>query len=244
MGPLRLGGKARRGRTAQLVAAALFALRDPVVVVLILIGFFTTISGKPLDGVLMLLVAGGLAWNAGIWAAAESPRPAPRSTLTAAAPLHGRRRLAFVVCGLAAAALYVTVVGSFARYSWPATAAVAGLGTVVVARGWRKPPEGSATGSPPPAGRSGAPPTFARQEAQPQPQPGRWAMSGAWPWGVLLVAGGLWELAALLQQPDLTTESQVHPTISALTDPLLASHGGRSTVLGVWLALGWFLVRR
>jgi hypothetical protein len=34
--------------------------RDPVVVVLLLIAFFPAISGKPLDGLLMLLVAAGL----------------------------------------------------------------------------------------------------------------------------------------------------------------------------------------
>lgn len=118
------------------------------------------------------------------------------------------------MCGLAGAALYAAVVGWFARYSWPATVAVAGLGAAVVAAGWRKPQETPAASSSPRL------------------------------WGVLLVAGGLWELSALLQQPDLTTESQAHPTISTLTDPLLASHGGRSTVLGVWLALGWYLVRR
>jgi hypothetical protein len=54
---------------------------------------------------------------------------------------------------------------------------------------------------------------------------------------------GLWELTQLLLQPTLTTDSYAHPTISVLTDPLLASHVGRSILLFVWLAAGWFLVR-
>ncbi len=36
---------------------------DPVIVVLLLIAFFSAISGKPLDGGLTLLVAAGLAWD-------------------------------------------------------------------------------------------------------------------------------------------------------------------------------------
>ena len=120
---------------------------------------------------------------------------------------------------LASAALYAAAVGSFVPYSWPATAAVTVLGAIVVAVGWRRPL-----------------PT--------QPAPAKLPLPGPVLWGGLLVAAGLWELSALLQQPDLTTESDAHPTISTLTEPLLASHGGRSVVLGVWLAIGWYLVRR
>ena len=47
------------------VLAALAGLRAPVVWVLLAIAFFTAISGKPVDGVLMLIVAAGLAWDAG-----------------------------------------------------------------------------------------------------------------------------------------------------------------------------------
>src|SRR5215475_15452606 len=35
--------------------------------------------------------------------------------------------------------LYAVVAGSFTRYSWPATVAVVGLGTVVVLIGWHGP---------------------------------------------------------------------------------------------------------
>jgi hypothetical protein len=60
----------------------------------------------------------------------------------------------------------------------------------------------------------------------------------------VVLAGCLWELQALLQQPNLTASSYTHPTISTLTDPVLAGWGGRSVLLAVWLLLGWFLVER
>ena len=45
---------------------------------------------------------------------------------------------------------------------------------------------------------------------------------GAIAWVSAFVGLALWELAALLLQPSLTTDSQVHPTISVLTDPTMA----------------------
>lgn len=43
----------------------LAGFREPVVWVLLAIAFFTSISGKPVDGVLMLIVALGLVVDAG-----------------------------------------------------------------------------------------------------------------------------------------------------------------------------------
>jgi len=63
-------------------------------------------------------------------------------------------------------------------------------------------------------------------------------------WGGLFVAGCLWELTALLEQPTLATSSYAHPTVSTLTDPVLASSPGRWAVLAGWLALGWYLAGR
>ncbi len=225
MGRLRPPWRARpRSRR---VTAGLYGLREPVIVILFLIGFFTVITGKPLDGVLLLFAAAGLAWDAGrsraratgVTGAGPAQASSPAPSASSAAPAIGQRRALLIVIGLASAALYAAVVGSFTRYSWPATAAVTGLGAVVVAVGWRGP--------------------LTRGPAS-----ARLSLPGAASWGALLVAGGLWELAALLQQPDLTTESVAHPTISTLTEPLLGSHGGRSVLLGAWLAIGWFLVRR
>ena len=203
--------------------------------ILLLIALFTAISGKPLDGVFMLVVATGLAWDAARRARSRAPAPgggdpavpAPAAQAAAAearaaeaAAARGRpRRPLLIVTGLAVGALYAALVGSFARYSWPATAAVLGLGAIVLAVGWR-------------------------ESRRWRPVPGKLPMPGAMLWGGLLVAGGLWELAALLQQPSLTVASYTHPTVSSLTDPLLGTHAGRSLALATWLALGWFLVER
>ena len=69
-------------------------------------------------------------------------------------------------------------------------------------------------------------------------------MAGTLAWVAVLVVGCLWELGALLQQPSLTTDSYAHPTISTLTDPVLATSPGRAVVLLAWLALGWYLAER
>ena len=254
--------------------------RDPVVVVLLLIAFFSAISGKPLDGLLMLLVAAGLAWDArarrrrarpaaaadepgwphpGLAGAAavqpDEPAGLPPAGLPAEVALagagggvapagaaaglapagvpagvmpagvspaevarHGRGLLA-AAGGVAGGAGYALVVGSFARFSWPATAAVAGLGALVILIGWQGP-------------------------VRPRPVPGRLPLPGTALWGGVLAAGGLWELWSLTQQPSLSQTSYAHPTLSALTDPVLAGQPGRALVLAWWLLLGWYLVRR
>ena len=58
-------------------------VRHPIVAILLLISFFTTISGKPIDGMLMLLVAAGLARDRG----AES---GPDASASGATPPGGR----------------------------------------------------------------------------------------------------------------------------------------------------------
>jgi hypothetical protein len=247
------------------LAAALTGLREPIVVLLLIIGFMSWISGKPLDGLLIMLAGAGLAWDAGRRSRQTSPAvvgpaeasaataspveasqaevgpaearpaeadPAARedAVLTAAgappAPIAGgpsatarRRRPALLAAGLAGGVLYAVVVGSFSRYSWPATVAVAGLGAVVVAIGWRGP-------------------------RHTRPAPPRPPLAGLVLWGVLAVACCLWELWSLLEQPNLATSSYSHPTISTLTDPVLSTWAGRSVVLAAWLGLGWFLVER
>jgi hypothetical protein len=247
------------------LAAALTGLREPIVVLLLIIGFMSWISGKPLDGLLIMLAGAGLAWDAGrrsrqtspavvspaeARAATASPTeaspavavpaeaspveadPAARedAVLTAAgappAPIAGgpsararRRRPALLAAWLAGGVLYAVVVGSFSRYSWPATVAVAGLGAAVVAIGWRGP-------------------------RHTRPAPPRPPLTGLVLWSVLAVACCLWELWSLLEQPNLATSSYAHPTISTLTDPVLSTWAGRSIVLAAWLGLGWFLVER
>jgi hypothetical protein len=208
-------------RPAGRLLAALAGFREPVVWILLAIAFFTAISGKPVDGVLMLLVAVGLAWDAGR-RALRHPETASGEAVAPAWPARlrsGRRRFVVVGALLAGMAVYAIVVGSFSRYSWPVTACIIGLGTVVVLIGWHGP-------------------------LRTRPAGGRLPVAGTLAWIAVLVAGCLWELGALLQQPSITTDSYSHPTISTLTDPVLASSPGRSVVLLAWLALGWYLVER
>jgi len=216
--------------------------RAPVVWILLAIAFFTSISGKPVDGVLMLIVAIGLAWDAGRRALhrleterhPETGRPpeagrrpeaghgaeARRGVVPwPAGRYSGRRRLMAVAALLACGAAYAGVVGSFARYSWPVTACIIVLGTVVVLIGWHGP-------------------------VRARPARGRLPVAGTLAWVAVLVAGCLWELDALLQQPSITTDSYAHPTISTLTDPVLATSPGRAVVLFAWLSFGWYLVER
>jgi hypothetical protein len=209
-------------RPAGRALAALAGLREPVVWILLAIAFFTAISGKPVDGVLMLLVAVGLAWDAGRRALHHSDIPgAARAAGVAEAPARrwsGRRRV-ILAGALAGGAVYAGVVGSFSRYSWPVTACIIVLGTVVVLIGWHGP-------------------------VRARPAGGRLPVAGTLAWVVVLVAGCLWELGALLLQPSITTDSYAHPTISTLTDPVLATFPGRAVVLFAWLAFGWYLVER
>jgi hypothetical protein len=223
-----LASSAVRGASVSPVQAVLFGIRQPIVMILLLIAFFTTISGKPLDGFLMLTVATLLVWDAartrlapGASSGASQAAPA-RMTAVAGGPTRPHAtwyRLLRYVPWVAGGLAYAGVVGSFKRYSWPVTIAVVALGCLMVAIGWQGP---------------------VRRRAALTGQ----ALRRAWLWAVILVAGGVWELSSLLQQPHLTTDSYAHPTISALTDPLLASHPGRSVALGAWLLIGWFLAGR
>jgi len=111
------------------------------------------------------------------------------------------------------------VVGGFGRYSWPATVAVVLPGTIVLIVTWRET-------------------NYPRRDVPPLDP------IGAIAWISAFVGLAIWELAALLLQPSFTTDSAVHPTISVLTDPLLATHPGRSIALLLWLGLGWFILQR
>ncbi len=122
-----------------------------------------------------------------------------------------------MVAGLA----YAAVVGTFGRYTWPSMVAVVG-------------PGGGRRGG-------GLAPARAHARGHRSARPGS---VGTLSWVAVFLALALWELAALLLQPSLTTPSAAHPTISTLMDPVLASHLGRSITLLLWLASGWLVVER
>ena len=204
-------------------------VRDPVILVLLLIAFFSSISGKPLDGLLLLLVAAGLAGDARTRSRRVPAAPAggePPGTLApgaaavdaAAAPVprRGIRRLAAVAV-LAAGVCYAVIGGSFSRFSWPATAAVVSVGTVVVLAGWQP-------------------------RRRPQPDRGPLPRTGVAPWGAA------WSRAAVELFAVPAADHGHHvlraPTISAPTDPAPVAEPGRVLVLGGWLLLGWYRVRR
>jgi hypothetical protein len=215
-------GPAGPASLASRVLGALSGFREPVVLILLAIAFFTSISGKPVDGVLMLIVATGLAWDAGRRGRGTEHDGAPQAADTLASrPAHAsaRRRLLVIAALVISGAAYAGVMGSFIRYSWPATAGIILLGTVVVLIGWHGP-------------------------LRNRPIRGRLPVAGTIAWVVVLFAGGLWELSALLLQPSITTDSYAHPTISTLTDPVLSTAPGRSLIIAAWLALGWYLVER
>jgi hypothetical protein len=200
--------------------AVLSGFRQPVVAVLLLIALCTAISGKPLDGVLMVTVAALLVFDAArTRMRGDAATTGAATTGAAGSRVAWRRRIWAGLAAVAAGGLYAGFVGSFSRYSWPATVAVMAVGCLVVAIGWQGPLRH----------RPGLTGTAQRR---------------SWLWAVIVVVGGSWELSSLLQQPHLTTDSYAHPTISALTDPLLNGHPGRSLVLAGWLLIGWLLAGR
>jgi hypothetical protein len=185
-----------------------------VTAILIVAGVFDWLSGNPIHSTLLFAAAVALVWN-GFGRRGEAGVTAARSPGPTVRPPV---RVPVPVL-LAAAALFSFVVGGFGRYSWPATVAVIVPCASALAIAWRRPDAESTAARP-------------------------LDLRGVIPWLSLVVAAGLFELANLFLQPTLKTDSYAHPTFSVMTDPALASHPGRSVVLFLWLALGWFLMQR
>ena len=216
--PERAGPSSDRRRVSS--GAARKLLRNPVPAVFLLAGLFDLLSGDFLvHGLVLFAVAAALIWDA----VSDRIRPVPAEqqardrpgTVTVAARTVPRPNALLVVAGV----LYAVLVGSFARYSWPASIAVFSAAAAAVWISWRTP---SATAPrTPPVSRA-----------------------GALAWTSVFVALALWELAALLLQPALTISSSAHPTISVLMDSVLRTQVGRSAFLAIWLAVGWELLER
>jgi hypothetical protein len=180
-----------------------------VIAVLVLAATFDLLSGDPVvHGLVLFAAAGALAWDAFAGRHGRAVPPGPRPEVLAPSP-----RL--VLGGI----VYAVVVGSFARYSWPASISVLVPGGAGVAAAWRG--------------------VWGRRPEERRPE-----RAGVIAWVSLFVALSLWELTNLLLQRSLTEGSPDHPTFSVLMDPILSSHAGRSLFLALWLALGWFLLHR
>ncbi len=209
------------------------ALRDIVVVILILAGTFDGLSGNWPHAVLLYTVAIALGRDAvrrraspelGTPTAGQVPPTASaveagEAVEAVEAVRRQARRLVAVPMLLLAILAYAVVVGGFARYSWPTTIAVIIPGAVVLALSWNGP-------------------------LKPREAPAAVGTVGTVAWLAVFIGIGLWELTQLLLQPSLTTDSWRHPTISVLSDPILATHPGRTIGLILWLLFGWFLLDR
>lgn len=213
------------GHGARATAAIARALREPVIPVLVLAGFFDLISGDPVvHGTLLITVALALGLDAvrrrrreraGV--AADGGGSAAPATSSGFGRVLARVRLSPVA--LMVGLSYVVIVGTFARYSWPASLAVFAPAALGIGVAWQGPQH----------------PPLEHQKIE---------RSGALVWAAAFVSLGLWELTNLFLQPSLTRGSQAHPTISVLMNPALATHAGRSIFLAAWLAFGLFLLER
>jgi hypothetical protein len=191
------------------------AAREPIIVaIFVLAGIFEVLSGDPVAHGAVLFAVGGLLSWDAVHRRHQEPDPSPAEPSGEPLP-RPRVKPAVVFAGLAFAAL----AGTFGRYTWPSTISIVGPGAAGVAVAWRKPTH------------------QARDPLVLDP-------CGTVSWVVVFLALALWELAALLLQPSLTTPSPAHPTISTLMDPVLATHLGRSITLLLWLAFGWLLMDR
>jgi len=195
-------------------------LRDPVVLILVLAGIFDWLSGNPIHSILLFAAAASLLWEA---VRPDAEAADHRTWMVQPGDARSSGTLGPVL--LIAALAFSVLVGGFGRYSWPATVAVAVPGAFALVFAWRS-----------------ALPDTHELESGGRAEP--FALRGIVVWISVVVALGLFELTNLLLQPSLTTDSYAHPTLSVMTDPVLASHPGRSAVLFLWLALGWFLFRR
>lgn len=239
--------------------ARLWHLVDPVALILLLAACFDWISGNPVHGLFLGSVGAILArttyvsrrdaseerstgeapdvsgspeplepWTPGTGKGSFIPggRTIPvlsgdAVVLKARAPSRSEstRNRYHTMLLVAVAFLYALLVAAFPRYSWPSTIGVAVLAVAAIVRGWNEQEPREDT------------PIIAYK---------RWGFAA---WSAVFATGALWELSALLQQPDLITGSDAHPTVSVLSDALLATYLGRCVMLLAWLGFGWYLVR-
>lgn len=186
--------------------------------------FFSYLAGDSVRAVYFLGIAIALAWDRANRAArreaAETGDGQPVRDDYSADSTERRRaamsRLAVLFALLGA--VYAVIVGWFQRYSVSATVAVTALATVAIIVAWR---------------------ISASSAADPEPI----SLMGMAAWAVVAVGASVVELTSMFLQPSLTVSSYAHPTLSYLSNSVLGDWPGRSVVLFLWLALGWYLAR-
>jgi hypothetical protein len=137
-----------------------------------------------------------------------------------ATPTPDTRRVHLTALGVAAA--YGLAVSFVPQTTWWLDACLAVPGVVML---------GVLVG----AGRTPRSPVPIPEPATPR----RW-----WAWPLLGVSVALVELFSFMEQPDARTDSIDHPTLSTVIEPALSSQALRALALGLWLLIGWWLVRR
>jgi len=204
-------------------------LVHPLVLAFLTAALFSYLSADTVRAACLLAVGLALAWDQARSRALPRSRGAGESgpgisrPVTASSDEAARRRRAamgrLLVPAVVAAVAYSSVVGWLQRYSWPATISVVIPAAFAVLLAWRV-------------------------SAESPTEPARLTRAGMAAWAVLLAGASIWELTALFLQPSLSTDSYAHPTLSYLANPVLAAAPGRSVVLFLWLACGWYLARR
>jgi hypothetical protein len=187
-----------------------------MVLVFFVAAYFSRLSGDTVRAGYFVVVGLALAWDR---AARRDLPPDGGATFSGDSVARRRAATATVVAAAGMGGLaYAFLVGSFQRYSVPATIAITTLAAAALVVAWRT------------SAGSAAPPS-------------RLNPAGLVAWAAVAVGAGAWELIALYMQPTLTTDSPAHPTLSYLANGLLASWPGRSAVIFCWLAFGWYLTR-
>jgi hypothetical protein len=199
-------------------------LRDPVAWILAIAGVVEMISGgTPARGAILFAGAALITLDRIRVARAvrvRSVETGVEMTPDSTEPAVGSTRRPLVASGRFAV---LAVGGSlllslFAIHSWPLTVGVGLVGVLGLAWAW-----------------------LTLGDAKPA---GNLPVSAWFPWGMVLLILGLWEMSALISQPTLEVGSYAHPTISFLLDPILATYPGRVLGVLIWLAAGRALVRR
>jgi hypothetical protein len=122
-----------------LLAIPRVAVREPVVLILLLAGFFDGISGNPVHATVLATAAIALSVDAARDRSMVAPGWGAGVDLA-----FGRRRVLWPA--LAAIAIgYAIVAGGFERYSWPGTIAVILPASIVLVVSWRGPLPGAPT---------------------------------------------------------------------------------------------------